>query len=108
MEKKKNLKGRKELRIYENLTWRERKIRWKMAKIAREKIEIEKKRVWIKGGRIRIEGQWWRWDEEKKKLEKEGRGMGERLEVFRGKEDEGRKGKREKEGEEKEEGWKGM
>lgn len=67
-----------------------------------------KKRVWIKGGRIRIEGQCWRWDEKKKKLEKEGRGMGERLEVFRGKEDEGRKGKREKEGEEKEEGWKGM
>lgn len=105
---KKNLKGRKELRIYENLTCRERKIRWKMAKIAREKIEIEKKRVWIKGGRIRIEGQWWRWDEEKKKLEKEGRGMGERLEVFRGKEDEGQKGKREKEEEEKEERWKGM
>lgn len=77
-----------------------------MAKIAREKIEIEEKR--IKGGRIRIEGQWWRWDEEKKKLEKEGRGMGERLEVFRGKEDEGRKGKREKKGEEKEGGWKGM
>lgn len=55
MEKKKNLRRRKE-RIYENLTWRERKIRWKMAEIVKERI-AEGKRVWIKGRRIRIEGQ---------------------------------------------------
>ncbi|KYN12099.1 hypothetical protein ALC57_15734 [Trachymyrmex cornetzi] len=79
----KNLKGRKE-RIWEDLTWRERKIRYGLGEIAKKEM-AEGKRVWVRGGRIRIEGRWWRWDEEREALTEEGgiaegnvRGWGER------------------------------
>jgi len=49
MRKKKNLKGRKK-RIWEDLTWKEKKIRYRLGKIAKREM-AERKRV--KRGRIR-------------------------------------------------------
>jgi len=62
MEKKKNLRGRKE-RILEDLSWRERRVRWRLGEIARME-EAKGRRVWVRGGRIRIGDQWWRWNDE--------------------------------------------
>lgn len=69
LERKKNLKGRKE-RIVEDLTGKERKMRCRLEDIAR----VEKKRVnrvWVGYGNIRINEQWWRWDEEDEALNDE-------------------------------------
>jgi len=52
MEKKKNLRGRKE-RILEDLLWRERRVRWRLGEIAKME-EAKGRRVWVRGGRIRI------------------------------------------------------
>ncbi|KMQ83947.1 hypothetical protein RF55_18740 [Lasius niger] len=52
MEKKKRLKGRK-IRIEDDLTWEERKIRWKIREIAKEE-RRKGSRVWIGYGKIRI------------------------------------------------------
>jgi len=62
MEKKKNLRGRKE-RILEDLSWRERRVRWRLGEIVKME-EAKGRRVWVRGGRIRIGDQWWRWDDE--------------------------------------------
>lgn len=56
MEKKKNLRGRKE-RILKDLSWGERRIRWRLGKIARME-EVKGRRIWVRGGRIRIGDQW--------------------------------------------------
>ncbi|KMQ86170.1 hypothetical protein RF55_14931 [Lasius niger] len=66
MEKKKRLMGRK-IRIEDDLTWEERKIRWKIREIAEEE-RRKGNRVWIGYGKIRINECWWRWDEEVGKL----------------------------------------
>jgi hypothetical protein len=66
MEKKKGLKGKK-IRIEDDLTWEERKIRWKIREIAEEE-RRKGGRVWIGYGKIRINEGWWRWDEEVGKL----------------------------------------
>ncbi|KMQ87386.1 hypothetical protein RF55_13340 [Lasius niger] len=66
MEKKKGLKGKK-IRIEDDLTWKERKIRWKIREIAKEE-RRKSGRVWIEYGKIRINECWWKWDEDVGKL----------------------------------------
>lgn len=58
MEKKKNLRGRRE-RIGEDLkeTWTERKMMWMLGEITRKE-EEKGKRVWIRYGRIKIDNVW--------------------------------------------------
>lgn len=63
MEKKKGLKG-KVIRIDDDLTWEERKMKWKIGEIANEE-RRRGNRVWTAYGRIRINDCWWKWDEEK-------------------------------------------
>jgi len=60
LEKKRNLRGRKE-RVVEDWTWEERRTRWKLEEIARKE-EGRGKQVWVGYGKIRIGGQWWRWE----------------------------------------------
>lgn len=82
LEKKRNLKGRKNCRR-PNM---ERKIRWKLKDIARGK-EGRGSSVWIGYGKIRINEKWWRWDKKKEMLrnkmgnrrcEEQGEGKGEK------------------------------
>lgn len=90
MERKKVLRG-KRVRIEDDLTWEERKMKWKLAEIA----EGEKKKgnkVWTSYGRIKINEVWWKWEEEEgvlknwrgeireeiEKMEKEGGSKGKR------------------------------
>lgn len=63
---KRNLRGRRE-RIWEDLSFREKKIRWKLGRIARREEEMES-RAWVSGGKIRIEWKWWMWDERREEL----------------------------------------
>jgi len=77
-EKKRNLKGKK-VWIEEDLTWKEREIRRRLGVMAVEERK-KGKYAWVEGDRIKIEGEWWRWDEERKGLERVkqlGRMMGE-------------------------------
>lgn len=57
----------KGIRIDNNLTWREKKMRWKVKEIARQERE-KGKRMWIGYGKIHIDGKWWKWDEEEEVL----------------------------------------
>ncbi|EZA56067.1 hypothetical protein X777_03894 [Ooceraea biroi] len=77
MKKKKELKGTK-VRVMEDWTWMERKMRWRLEEIAREE-ERKGKRVWIGYGRIRIEEQWWKWDENEEVLKDEKGRIRERM-----------------------------
>lgn len=61
MRRKSELKGRK-VRIEDDLTWEERKMRWKITEIA-EKERRRGNRVWTGHGKIRINEKWWGWDE---------------------------------------------
>lgn len=58
-----------EVRIEDDLTWKERKMKWSMEGITRRERE-KGKRVWIKYGKMAVEGKWWRWDEEKKEFDR--------------------------------------
>lgn len=73
MTKKKGLKGREE-RIEDDLTWEERKMQFKLREIA-QKERANGKSTWVKYGRIQIEGTWWKWDEMREELVKEGEGV---------------------------------
>ncbi|EFN78282.1 hypothetical protein EAI_06236 [Harpegnathos saltator] len=81
--KKEKMMRRKEIRekgikIDDELTWRERKMRWRLEEIAREE-RGRGKNVWVKYEKIRIDGRWWRWSEEDDKLRDEKGGIwGER------------------------------
>lgn len=88
MKKKRRLKGGK-MRITDDLTWRERKIKWKLEEIARSE-EGRGKKVWVSYGKIRIGEEWWIWDEE---VLKDGKGR-KRKEQTPGKEKEGESGGR--------------
>jgi len=82
-----------EIWIEEDLTWEERKKRWKIRRIAREE-EVKGKRVRVNQEGVWIEGLWWGWDEEveglrdergriwgeeeKRKIDSEEEGRGER------------------------------
>ncbi|XP_011883873.1 PREDICTED: uncharacterized protein PF11_0207-like [Vollenhovia emeryi] len=55
--------GEKGVRIEDDLTWKQRRMRWKMEEIARKEKE-NGRRVWLRYGWIQIEGKWWRWDED--------------------------------------------
>ncbi|EFN89266.1 hypothetical protein EAI_04509 [Harpegnathos saltator] len=67
----------KGIRIDDDLTWRERKMRWKLEEIAREERERGKS-IWGKYGKIQIDGKWWRCNEEEEELrDSEGRTRGE-------------------------------
>lgn len=57
----------RELRIDNDLTWKERKMRWNLEDIARREMG-EGKRVWVNYRKIQIEGKWWRWEEEEEIL----------------------------------------
>lgn len=61
----------KELRIEEDLTWGERRMKWNIENVVwRER--GKGRRVWISYGKIQIEGEWWVWDEVERVLK--GRG----------------------------------
>ncbi|EFN77435.1 hypothetical protein EAI_11094 [Harpegnathos saltator] len=60
----------KGIRIDDDLTWKERKMRWRIENIAREERGTGTN-VWVKYRRIRIDGKWWRWNEEEDKLKGE-------------------------------------
>lgn len=66
MRERRRLKERR-LRIDNDLTWKERKMRWNLEDIARRE-RGEGKRVWVNYGKIQIEGKWWRWEEEEEML----------------------------------------
>lgn len=66
MEKKKVLRGRI-VRVEDDLTWVQRKIKWTIEEIAREE-RRKGNLVWVGNGRIRINGSWWRWDEDEGRL----------------------------------------
>jgi len=66
MEKKKELKGKK-IRIDDDLTWAERRMKWRIGEIAEEERKKGNK-VWTGYGKIRINEYWWRWDEEEGRL----------------------------------------
>lgn len=57
MKRKSNLRGRK-MRIWEDWTVLERKMRWKLERIARKK-EMHKRRVDRRYGKLRVEDIWW-------------------------------------------------
>lgn len=90
MKRKRRLKGDK-MRITDDLTWRERKIKWKLEEIARSE-EGRGKKVWVRYGKIRIGEEWWIWDEEEEVL-KDGKGR-KRKEQTQGEEKEGESGGR--------------
>ncbi|XP_011858385.1 PREDICTED: golgin subfamily A member 6-like protein 22 [Vollenhovia emeryi] len=74
-EKKRSMRERRKLgekgvRIEDDLTWEQRRMKWKMEEAARNERE-NGKRVWLRYGRIQIEGKWWRWDEEEEVLKDE-------------------------------------
>lgn len=71
-QKKEIMRNRKEwkkedIRIEDDLTWRQRKMRWRLEEIATEERKKEKK-VWVKYGKIQIAGKWWKCDKEKESL----------------------------------------
>lgn len=66
MRERRRLRERR-LRIDNDLTWKERKMRWNLEDIARRE-RGEGKRVWVNYGKIQIEGKWWRWEEEEEML----------------------------------------
>ncbi|EFN83458.1 vicilin-like seed storage protein At2g18540 [Harpegnathos saltator] len=57
----------KGIKVEDDLTWKERKMRWNLKEIAREE-RGKGKNVWVKYGRIQIRGKWWKWDEKEEKL----------------------------------------
>ncbi|KMQ88498.1 hypothetical protein RF55_12004 [Lasius niger] len=59
---KKNKFRERGIRIEDDLTWRERKMKWKLEDIARQERE-KGKRVWTSYGKLQIEVKWWFWDE---------------------------------------------
>ncbi|XP_011874996.1 PREDICTED: uncharacterized protein PF11_0207-like [Vollenhovia emeryi] len=59
--------GEKGIRIEDDLTWKQRRMRWKLEEIARKEKE-NGRRVWLRYGRIQIEEKWWRLDEEEEVL----------------------------------------
>lgn len=90
MERKKKLK-RREQRILDDCTWKERRMKWKFEEIARKKMR-KGRRVRIGYGAIRIDDQWWKWDESEEVLfdrrgkvwqEDMGKGKGGREEVVK-------------------------
>lgn len=66
VKERRKLKG-KGIRIDDDLTWKERKMRWKLEEIGRRE-RGEGKRIWIGYGKIQIEGKWWMWEEEEEVL----------------------------------------
>ncbi|XP_011883569.1 PREDICTED: uncharacterized protein PF11_0207-like [Vollenhovia emeryi] len=64
--------GEKGIRIEDDLTWKQRRMRWQLEEIARKEKE-NGRRVWLRYGRIQIEGKWWRWDEDEEVI-KDGEG----------------------------------
>lgn len=69
--KKKRILKERKVWIEEDLTWKERKVRRKLSRVAVEE-RGKRKSVWMKGNKIRIEKDWWRWNEEKREVEKIG------------------------------------
>ena len=57
----------KGIRIDDDLTWKERKMRWNLEDIARQE-RGDGKRVRVKYGKIQIEGKWWKWEEDEEIL----------------------------------------
>lgn len=49
-------------------------MQFKLKEIA-QKERANGKRTWVKYGRIQIEGMWWRWDEMREELVREGEGV---------------------------------
>ncbi|KMQ81907.1 hypothetical protein RF55_24803 [Lasius niger] len=66
MRKRRDLKD-KEVRIDDDLTWKERMMRRNLEKIAWGE-RGRNKRVWVGYGKIQIDGKWWRWEEEEERL----------------------------------------
>ncbi|KMQ84726.1 hypothetical protein RF55_17243 [Lasius niger] len=64
---KKNKLRERGIRVEDNMTWRERKMKWKLEDIARQE-RGKGKRVWTSYGKLQIEGKWWFWDEDKEIL----------------------------------------
>lgn len=55
------------IKIEDDLTWRERKMKWRLERIAGHE-RGKGKRVWLGYGKIQIEGRWWKWEEEEEVL----------------------------------------
>lgn len=53
----------KGIKIEDDLTWKERKMKWVLEEIARQE-RNKGKSVWIRYGKIQIDGIWWRWEED--------------------------------------------
>lgn len=66
MKRRREIKD-KEIRIDDDLTWKERKMRWNLEEVARRERE-KGKRVRVSYGKIQIEGKWWKWEEEEERL----------------------------------------
>ncbi|CAL1678286.1 unnamed protein product [Lasius platythorax] len=66
MKKRRDLKD-KEVRIDDDLTWKERMMRRNLEKIAWGE-RGRNKRVWVGYRKIQIDGKWWRWEEEEERL----------------------------------------
>ncbi|CAL1671609.1 unnamed protein product [Lasius platythorax] len=64
--KRRDLKD-KEVRIDDDLTWKERMMRRNLEKVAWGE-RGRNKRVWVGYGKIQIDGKWWRWEEEEERL----------------------------------------
>jgi len=76
MRKRRDLTDKK-VRIDDDLTLKERRIRWRLEDIARRE-RGKGKRVRVGYGKLLIEERWWRWVEEEKRLkDTEGRIWGE-------------------------------
>lgn len=57
----------KGIRIEDDLTWEERRMKWKIEDRAWEE-RRKGRRVWVGYGRIQVEGRWWIWNEDKEEL----------------------------------------
>ncbi|EFN89388.1 hypothetical protein EAI_16183 [Harpegnathos saltator] len=66
MRRRKEIKE-KGIKVEDDLTWKERKMRWNLEEIEREE-RGKGRNVWVKYERIQIEGKWWSWDGEEEKL----------------------------------------
>jgi len=66
MRKRRDLTDKK-VRIDDDLTWKERRIRWRLEDIARRE-RGKGERVRVGYGKLLIEERWWRWVEEEERL----------------------------------------
>ncbi|KAM0727873.1 hypothetical protein ACS0PU_005342 [Formica fusca] len=73
MRRRGEIKGR-DIRLDDDLTWRERRMRWLIESVARRERE-KGKRVWVGYGKVQINGIWWKWNEGEEEL-RDGEGRG--------------------------------